>query len=73
VTPATFALRIPKDYLPERFRKDQDWPGLFRELQRTLRYGMAAGVRSQIEYLAATAEELLPREAPGGQGHGMDT
>ncbi|RKH05792.1 hypothetical protein [Corallococcus carmarthensis] len=55
VTPATFALRIPVDYVPPQA---EGLPGLVRELTAALNHGRASGVRARIEFMLK-----LPGEA----------
>jgi hypothetical protein len=63
ITPASFALRIPVDYVPPRF--PEGLPGLIRELAATLKYGRAAGVQTRIELtLPMPAEIVTMQEGP---------
>jgi hypothetical protein len=55
VTPATFSLRIPVDYLPPQVAS---LPDLVRELTAALNHGRASGVRARVEFMLK-----LPREA----------
>jgi hypothetical protein len=62
VTPATFVLRIPVDYVPPQAR---GLPDLVRELTATLNYGRASGVRARIEFmLTLPPEEVSVDESP---------
>ncbi|MFP2927657.1 hypothetical protein ACLESO_21170 [Pyxidicoccus sp. 3LG] len=62
VTPATFVLRIPVDYVPPQAK---GLPDLVRELTATLNYGRASGVRARIEFmLTLPPEELSVEESP---------
>ncbi|QSQ23221.1 hypothetical protein JY651_50495 [Pyxidicoccus parkwayensis] len=62
VTPATFVLRIPVDYVPPQAL---GLPDLVRELTSTLNYGRASGVRARIEFmLTLPAEEVSVEESP---------
>lgn len=55
--PATFALRIPSDYLPPHYPQSsgaapaEQCDELVRDLERVLAYGRAAGVQSRIEFV----------------------
>jgi hypothetical protein len=62
VTPATFVLRIPVDYVPPQAK---GLPDLVRELTATLNYGRASGVRARIEFmLTLPPEEVSVDESP---------
>lgn len=54
--PATFTLRVPADYLPERFTT---LDGLADELTRAIEYGRAAGVRGRLELATPTQRDVV--------------
>jgi len=54
--PATFTLRVPADYLPERFGT---LDGLADELTRAIEYGRAAGVRGRLELAVPTQSDVV--------------
>lgn len=71
VTPATFTLTIPVDYVPPHLRQQDEsnqlsgLPGLVRELSAALNHGRAAGVRWRIELtLPLPSEQVSLRESP---------
>ncbi|GHG99760.1 hypothetical protein [Comamonas sp. JC664] len=56
VTPATFALRIPVDYVPPQA---ESLPDLVRELTAALNYGRVSGVRARIEFMLTMPREVF--------------
>jgi hypothetical protein len=56
VTPATFLLRIPVDYVPPQAK---GLPDLVRELTSTLNYGRASGIRARIEFMLTMPPESV--------------
>ncbi|RKH68271.1 hypothetical protein [Corallococcus llansteffanensis] len=70
LTPATFTLRIPVDYLPRHCQEPDEegvvpgLTGLIRELSAALDYGRASGVRPRIElglFMPAEQVEVTER------------
>ncbi|MEY3213093.1 MAG: hypothetical protein RIT28_3574 [Pseudomonadota bacterium] len=54
--PATFALRVPADHLPERF---STLDALADELTQAIEYGRAAGVRGRLELAVPTQRDVV--------------
>lgn len=56
VTPATFSLRIPVDYVPPQ---TPSLPDLVRELTSALNYGRVSGVHARIEFMLTMPREVF--------------
>jgi hypothetical protein len=55
--PATFALRVPADFVPLSFAGDLS--AFVRELERVIDYGRATGIRARVELALPHVEERL--------------